>query len=107
MLGIGWAGPNLAESQSLTAKPLLRCSFALACAEHRWPATRSKPKLSDFRVDEGVIGALVALGPGVIIGGDRDGQRDRDHQQQHHSDAATSLPGVGLGLLFAHRGRSE
>src|SRR5258708_657749 len=51
MLGIGWAGPNLAESQSLTAKPLLRCSFALACAEHRWPATRGKPKLSDFRED--------------------------------------------------------
>jgi DNA-binding transcriptional LysR family regulator len=51
MLGIGWAGPNLAESQSLTAKPLLRCSFALACAKHRWPATRGKPKLSDFRED--------------------------------------------------------
>jgi DNA-binding transcriptional LysR family regulator len=51
MLGIGWAGPNLAESQSLTAKPLLRCSFALACAVHRWPATRGKPKLSDFRED--------------------------------------------------------
>jgi DNA-binding transcriptional LysR family regulator len=33
MLGIWWAGPNLAESQSLTAKPLLRCSFAIACAE--------------------------------------------------------------------------
>ena len=51
MLGIGWAGPNLAESQSLTAKPLLRCSFALACAEHRWPAKRGRPKLSDFRED--------------------------------------------------------
>jgi len=51
MLGIGWAGPNLAESQSLTAKPLLHCSFALACAEHRWPATRGQPKLSDFRED--------------------------------------------------------
>jgi DNA-binding transcriptional LysR family regulator len=51
MLGIGWAGPCLAESQSLTAKALLRCSFALACAEHRWPAKRGKPKLSDFRED--------------------------------------------------------
>jgi DNA-binding transcriptional LysR family regulator len=51
MLGIGWAGPALAESQSLTAKPLLRCSFAIACAEHRWPATRGKPKLADFRED--------------------------------------------------------
>jgi DNA-binding transcriptional LysR family regulator len=51
MLGIGWAGPNLAESQSLTAKPLLRCSFALAYADHRWPATRGQPKLSDFRED--------------------------------------------------------
>jgi DNA-binding transcriptional LysR family regulator len=29
----------------------MRCSFALACAEHRWPATRGKPKLSDFRED--------------------------------------------------------
>jgi LysR family transcriptional regulator, benzoate and cis,cis-muconate-responsive activator of ben and cat genes len=51
MLGIGWAGPSLAESQSLTVKPLLRCSFALACAEHRWPAKRGNPKLSDFRED--------------------------------------------------------
>jgi DNA-binding transcriptional LysR family regulator len=51
MLGIGWASPSLAESQSLTVKPLLRCSFALACAEHRWPAKRGNPKLSDFRED--------------------------------------------------------
>ena len=51
MLGIGWAGPNLAEGQSLTAKPLFRCSFAIACADHRRPAKRGKPKLSDFRAD--------------------------------------------------------
>jgi LysR family transcriptional regulator, benzoate and cis,cis-muconate-responsive activator of ben and cat genes len=51
MLGIGWAGPSLAESESLTAKFLLRCSFALACAAHRWPVTRGKPNLSDFRED--------------------------------------------------------
>ena len=51
MLGIGWAGPNLAESESLTATPLLRCSFSIACAEHRWPAKRGRPKLSDFRED--------------------------------------------------------
>jgi DNA-binding transcriptional LysR family regulator len=51
MLGIGWAGPYLAESESLTATPLLRCSFSIACAEHRWPAKRGRPKLSDFRED--------------------------------------------------------
>jgi len=51
MLGIGWAGPNQAESESLTATPLLRCSFSIACAEHRWPAKRGRPKLSDFRED--------------------------------------------------------
>jgi DNA-binding transcriptional LysR family regulator len=49
MLGIGWAGPYLAESESLTATPFLRCSFSIACAEHRWPAKRGRPKLSDFR----------------------------------------------------------
>ena len=52
MLGIGYFGPNLAECESFTATPLLRCSFSIACAEHRWPAKRGKPKLSDFRGDE-------------------------------------------------------
>ena len=52
MLGIGYAGPCLAESESLTATHLLRCSFRIACAEHRWPAKRrGRPKLSDFRED--------------------------------------------------------
>jgi DNA-binding transcriptional LysR family regulator len=51
MLGIGWAGPSLPESESLTATPLLHCSFSIACAEHRWPAKRGRPKLSDFRED--------------------------------------------------------
>ena len=51
MLGIGWGGPNLAESESLTATPLLRCSFSIACAEHLWPAKRGRPKLPDFRED--------------------------------------------------------
>ena len=58
--------------------------------------------IADMVVDEGVIGALVALGPGVIVGGAGDGQRDQDQQQQG-PDAATSLPDVGLGLLLAHR----
>src|ERR1700751_5090920 len=47
MLGIGWAGPSLAESQSLSAKPLLPCSFALACGYHRIPSKRGKAKLSN------------------------------------------------------------
>jgi hypothetical protein len=38
MLGIGYAGSDLAESESLTVTPLLRCSFSIACAEHRRPA---------------------------------------------------------------------
>jgi DNA-binding transcriptional LysR family regulator len=51
MLGIGYAGSDLAESESLTVTPLLRCSFSIACAEHRWPAKRARPKLADFRED--------------------------------------------------------
>src|SRR5262249_53349280 len=51
MLGIGYAGPNLAESESLAATTLLRCSFIIACALHGWPAKRGTPKLSDFRKD--------------------------------------------------------
>ena len=35
MLGIGYAGSDLAESESLTVTPLFRCSFSIACAEHR------------------------------------------------------------------------
>ena len=51
MSGIGFAGPNLADCESLTATVLLRCSFFIACAEHRWPAKRGRPNLSDFRRD--------------------------------------------------------
>jgi DNA-binding transcriptional LysR family regulator len=51
MLGIGYASPNLAECESLTATPLFRCRFSIACAEARWPVKRGKPKLSDFRED--------------------------------------------------------
>lgn len=51
MLGIGDAGLSLVESDSLTAQLLLRCPFCIACAEHRWPAKRGRPKLSDFRDD--------------------------------------------------------
>ena len=51
MLGIGSAGPNLTECESLTATILLCSPFSIACAEHRWPAKRGRPKLSDFRPD--------------------------------------------------------
>jgi DNA-binding transcriptional LysR family regulator len=51
MLGINNAGHSLAESDSLTAAPLLRCPFCIACAEYRWPAKRGRPRLSDFRED--------------------------------------------------------
>jgi DNA-binding transcriptional LysR family regulator len=51
MLGIGFASPNLAECESLTATTLLRCSFIIACALHRWPAKRGRPNLSEFRKD--------------------------------------------------------
>jgi DNA-binding transcriptional LysR family regulator len=55
MLGIGYAGPNLAECESLTATTLFRCSFFIACAQHRWPAKRGLPKLSDFRKDNFLV----------------------------------------------------
>lgn len=51
MLGIGYASPNLAECESLTATTFLRCSFFIACSEHRWPVKRGRAKLSDFRKD--------------------------------------------------------
>ena len=51
MLGIGYASSDLVESESLTVTPLLRSSFSIACAEHRWPAKRGRPKLADFRED--------------------------------------------------------
>ena len=51
MLGIGYAGSDLAESESLTVTPLLRSSFSIACAENRWPAKRGRPKLADFHED--------------------------------------------------------
>lgn len=55
MLGIGDAGLSLVESDSLTAQLLLRCPFCIACAEHRWPAKRGRPKLSDFRDDNFLV----------------------------------------------------
>src|ERR1700730_5240044 len=57
MLGIGYAGSDLAESESLTVTPLLRCSFSIAWVETRLqakrgrPAKRARPKLADFRED--------------------------------------------------------
>jgi LysR family hca operon transcriptional activator len=61
MLGLGYYGPNLAECESLTATPLLRCSFSIACAGHRWPSERGKPKLSDFRKDDFLMSATEEL----------------------------------------------
>src|SRR5260221_8539703 len=45
------ADPTRALSTPITATTLLRCSFFIACPEHRWPAKRGRPKLSDFRKD--------------------------------------------------------
>ena len=42
------AVPYLEQGESLTSTPLLRCYFSIVCAEHRWPARRGRPKLSDF-----------------------------------------------------------
>ena len=57
MLGIGYFGPKLMESDALTATHLLRCSFSIACAEHRWPAKRGRPKLAEFRKDDFLVAA--------------------------------------------------
>jgi DNA-binding transcriptional LysR family regulator len=54
-LGIGRLDPNLEESESLTTTLLLRSPFCIACSEHRWPAKRGTPKLSDFREDNFLV----------------------------------------------------
>ena len=55
MLGIARLYPNLEESASLTTTFLLRSPFCIACSEHRWPAKRGTPKLSDFREDNFLV----------------------------------------------------
>jgi DNA-binding transcriptional LysR family regulator len=55
MLGIGRLDSNLEESESLTSTFLLRSPFCIACSEHRWPAKRGTPKLSDFREDNFLV----------------------------------------------------
>jgi DNA-binding transcriptional LysR family regulator len=55
MLGIGRLDSNLEESASLTTTFLLRSPFCIACSEHRWPAKRGAPKLSDFREDNFLV----------------------------------------------------
>jgi DNA-binding transcriptional LysR family regulator len=54
MFGIGRLNPNLEESESLSTF-LLRSPFCIACSEHRWPAKRGTPKLSDFREDNFLV----------------------------------------------------
>jgi DNA-binding transcriptional LysR family regulator len=51
MLGIGYRGMHLVESESLIVTPLLRCGFAIACAQNRWRAKQGRPKLADFGED--------------------------------------------------------
>ena len=60
MLGIGYLDPDLDESESLTATPLLRSAICLACAEPRWPAKRGQPKLSDIREENFLVTAIEA-----------------------------------------------
>jgi DNA-binding transcriptional LysR family regulator len=55
MLGIGRLDSNLEESASLTTTFLLRSPFCIACSEHRWPAKRGTPKLSDFQEDNFLV----------------------------------------------------
>ena len=52
-------------------------------------------------IDEGIIGALVALAPSVIVGAGEGGQRDQGHQQQGQSEPAASLFCLRLGCLLA------
>ena len=49
MVGLGYVDPTLEEGEALTATPLLRSAFCIACAEGRGPAKRGRPQLSDFR----------------------------------------------------------
>jgi DNA-binding transcriptional LysR family regulator len=53
MLGIGYSGLSLDEGRGkhLTTTPLLRSANCIVCSEHRRPAKRGTPKLSDFRDD--------------------------------------------------------
>jgi len=55
MLGIGRVDANPEERALLTTTFLLRSPFCIACSEHRWPAKRGAPKLSDFREDNFLV----------------------------------------------------
>jgi DNA-binding transcriptional LysR family regulator len=60
MLGIGYFDPDLVDSDSLTATPLLRSGFCLVCAEGRWPVKRGRPNLSNFREENFLLPATEA-----------------------------------------------
>jgi len=97
--------PNLVESQSLTATPLLRCSFAIACAEHRWPATRGQPKLSDFREDN-FLGISTEAGGTFMhllrTGCQRDGGFEPNFLTVGNSlESLLSMVAAGRGVLLA------
>jgi len=51
MLGIGYPGLNMDESETLSTMPLLRSPICIVCSKRRWPAKRGSPTLSDFRND--------------------------------------------------------
>ena len=51
MLGIGYPGPNIGQSEMLSIVPLLRSPICIVCSRHRWPAKRGSPTLADFRDD--------------------------------------------------------
>jgi DNA-binding transcriptional LysR family regulator len=107
MLGIGRLDPNLEESASLTTTFLLRSPFCIACSEHRWPAKRGTPKLSDFREDN-----FLVVSPEVGSGDDYKRlvrsvcQRDAGFEPtfvpvESTFEAVMSMVAAGRGVLVA------
>lgn len=104
MLGIGYFGPDLAACESLTATPLLCCSFSIACAEHRWPNKRGRPKLSDFLDDNFLAASTEANRDYVKLVRtvcERDGGFEPDFLRLGNSfESLLSMVAAGRGVLL-------
>jgi LysR family hca operon transcriptional activator len=104
MVGLGYFDPNLEESEALAATPLLRCAFRLACAEHRWPAKRGRPKLPAFREENFLVPATEAGGDYLRLVRSvcqREGGFDPTFLQVGNSlESVLSMVAAGRGVLL-------
>lgn len=105
MLGLGYVDPNLEGGEALTATPLLRSAFCIACAERRWPAKRGRPKPSDFREESFLVPATETGGDYLrVVRGvcQREGGFDPTFLQVGNSlESVLSMVAAGRGVFLA------